>query len=202
MTELSLFQAIHSQRATRRFAKTPVSQESIATIMQAAIRAPNGGNRQPWYFLVIRDRETKRRIGEWYLAAWNEIYGDIDPETIRQASRSGGVLGRGMADIPVLILACIDHSDERAETPSIVSGASIYPAVQNLMLAARALGLGTVLTTIHRRYEQDIKKFLEIPDNIETAALIPVGYPASGEHFGGSVRKNIEEVTFGDRWAQ
>ncbi len=81
-------------------------------------------------------------------------------------------------------------------------GSSIYPAVQNLMLAARALGLGTVLTTNHMRFEQEVKAFLGIPEGVDTAALIPIGYPAEGVRFGGSRRKPLSEVVSYDRWEE
>ncbi len=202
MPDFSLFEAMHTQRAIRRFTKAPVSDEAINTIMEATIRAPNGSNLQAWNFLVIRDTETKRRLSEWYLDGWTSRYPNVDPSTLPQAVRSGPALGRSMADVPVLILVCVDHSNERPTPLSIISGASIFPAVQNLMLAARALGLGTVLTTLHRSHEDEVKELLGIPESVETVALIPLGYPAEGEHFGGSRRKPVEEVTFYDRWGQ
>ena len=105
-----------------------------------------------------------------------------------------------MATVPVLILVCIDHGDAGLGPGPVTRGASIYPAVQNLMLAARALGLGTVLTTLHTRYESEIKALLHIPETVETAALIPVGYPAEGARFGRARRKPLSEVVFHDRW--
>ena len=202
MTEFSLFEAMHTQRSIRRFTTDPVSDEAITTIMEATIRAPNGGNLQAWNFLVIRDTETKRRLGEWYLDGWTSLYPQADPSTLPQAVRSGPALGHNMADIPVLILVCVDHSKEMPRPLTLISGSSIFPAVQNLMLAARALGLGTVLTTLHRSHEEEVKELLGIPESVETAALIPLGYPAEGEHFGGSRRQPVEEVTFYDRWGQ
>ena len=104
----------------------------------------------------------------------------------QQVHSSASYLAEHMAEAPVLVLACIRHDGSPS---SLGRGASIYPAVQNLMLAARALGLGTALTTLHKRYEREVKEVLGIPDNVETAALIPLGYPAEPEHFGGSRRK-------------
>ena len=174
--------------------------EAIDTLLRSAIRAPNGGNQQAWHFLVIRDREAKRRLGEWYLAAWSAAF--TEERKSLQAYRSGADLGNGMADIPVVILACINRDDPGRDAGVVTGGASIYPAVQNLMLAARALGLGTVLTTLHTQYEREVKDFFGIPDSVETAALIPVGYPAEGEHFGGGRRRPFDEVTSYDRWGQ
>ena len=102
-----------------------------------------------------------------------------------------------MGDAPVLILACVKSG---GRGPSFTTGASIYPAVQNLMLAARALGLGTVITTIHRGREGEIKELLGIPDDVTTAALIPMGYPAEGAGFGPVRRGPTSEVTYVDRW--
>jgi nitroreductase len=105
-----------------------------------------------------------------------------------------------MATVPVLILACIDQGAAGPGPGPITRGASIYPAVQNLLLAAQALGLGTVLTTLHTQYEQEIKALLHIPATVETAALIPVGYPAEGAHFGQARRRPLSAVVFHDRW--
>ncbi len=204
MTDISLSEAIRTQRAIRRFTTDPVPDEAITTLLEAAIRAPSAGNRQTWYFLVIRDPETKRRLGEWYLDGWSAAYGNVQPGQGISSSvyRSADTLAHRMGDVPVLIMACVDQGAAGVGPGPITRGASIYPAVQNLLLTARALGLGTVLTTLHRRHEEEVKRLLGIPDSVETAALIPVGYPAEGEHFGGSRRKPVEELTFYDRWGQ
>ena len=204
MTDISLFETIRTQRSIRRFTTEPVSDEAIETILEAAIRAPSPGNRQPWYFLVIRDRETKQHLGDWYLDSWKATIGMDDPdiEKLPQAYRLGGELGQKMADIPVVILACVEMGAGWAGPHDITDGASIYPAVQNLLLAARSLGLGTVLTTMHRRYEAEIKEFLGIPEKVITTALIPLGYPGEGQRFGGSKRKPLNEVAFYDRWGR
>ena len=97
----------------------------------------------------------------------------------------------------MLILVCVVHSGSPTH---MERGASIYPAVQNLLLAARGLGLGSVITTIHKRYEEEIKALLGIPKNVETAALLPVGYPAAGTRYGPTRRNPVEDVTFLDTW--
>ena len=201
MSPVDLFEAIHSQRAIRNFKPDPVSEESVREMLDAAIRAPSGGNRQPWLFLVIRDPDLKRQIGAFYKRAFDEAYGPTtQQDTLQTPVRlSATRLSEHMAEVPVLIMACVQHDG----SPSTMTrGSSIYPAVQNLMLAARALGLGTVITTLHKRYEEQVKGLLGIPDNVETAALIPLGYPDGGDHFGGSRRLPVEEVTFRDRWGQ
>jgi nitroreductase len=195
---MSLFDAIHSQRAVRHFSVRPVSDEMVETILNAAICAPNGGNRQVWRFVVIRDADIKRRLGQWYLSAWQAATADM--EALTQPYRHGAALAQQMATVPVLILACIDHGNAGPGQGPVTRGASIYPAVQNLLLAARALGLGTVLTTLHTQYESEIKALLHIPDTVETAALIPVGYPAEGVRFGHARRRPLSEVVFHDKW--
>jgi nitroreductase len=195
---MSLFDAIHSQRAIRHFSEQSVSDEVIETILNAAICAPSGGNRQPWRFVVIRDAGIKRRLGQWYLSAWQAATAGM--EVLTQPYRHGAELARQMAIVPVLILACVDHGDAGPGLGPVTRGASIYPAVQNLLLAACALGLGTVLTTLHTQCESEIKALLHIPDTIETAALIPVGYPAEGVRFGHARRRPLSEVVFHDRW--
>jgi nitroreductase len=195
---MSLFDVIHSQRAVRHFSEQPVSDEAIETMLHAAICAPSGGNRQPWRFVVIRDAEIKRRLGQWYLAAWQAATADM--ATLTQPYRHGAALAQQMASVPVLILACIDHGDAGPGQGPMTRSASIYPAVQNLLLAARALGLGTVLTTLHTQYESEIKALLHIPETVETAALIPVGYPAAGVQWGHARRRPLSEVVFHERW--
>jgi nitroreductase len=195
---MSLFDAIHSQRAIRHFSEQPVSDEAIETILHAAICAPSGGNRQPWRFVVMRDAEIKRRLGQWYLAAWQAATANM--EALTQPYRHGAELAQQMANVPVLILACIDHGDTGPGPGPITRGASIYPAVQNLLLAAHALGLGTVLTTLHTRYEREMKALLHIPETVETAALIPIGHPAEGVRLGHARRRPLSEVVFHDTW--
>jgi nitroreductase len=195
---MSLFEAIHSQRAIRHFSEQPVSDEAVETMLSAAIRAPSGGNRQPWRFVVIRDADLKRQLGQWYLAAWQAATADM--KVFTQPYRHGVELAQQMATVPVLILACIDHGEAGPGRGPITRGASIYPAVQNLLLAARALGLGTVLTTLHTQYESEIKALLNIPKTVETAALIPVGYPAEGVRWGRARRGPLSEVVFHERW--
>ncbi len=204
MPDISLFEALRTQRAIRRFSADPVPDDAIHTLLEAAIKAPSGANRQPWYFIVIRDAETKNRIGEWYLDGWNIAYGGTQPGQgiSSPVYQSADNLAYHMGESPVLILVCVDRGAAGTGPGPITAGASIYPAVQNLLLAARGLGLGTVLTTLHRRHEDEIKELLGIPGNVETVALIPVGYPAEGERFGGSRRRPVEEVSFYERWGQ
>jgi nitroreductase len=197
---MDLFEAIGTLRAMRRLKPDPVSDEEVWTILDAAVKAPSGANRQPWNFLVIRDPDTKRKLAEHYLAGWNHHYGPLralalaDP-AIARAYRSAEHLAHHLAEVPVLILATVQRA---AIAPGSPPGASIYPAVQNLMLAARALGLGTTLTTLHREREAEVKALLGIPEGADTMALIPVGWPRG--KFGPPPRLPVEQVTHWERW--
>ena len=200
MQKMSLHEAMYTQRAIRNFTPDPVSDEVVTTILDAAVRAPNGGNTQRWNFLVIRDGETKKRFGEWYLDAWTGLVTDMNLEQTSVQPYRPSMLTQNREDILVLILACLDSPTPPHGPNSLTPGSSIYPAVQNIMLAARALGLGTVLTTLHTKFEDEVKALLGIPATVSTAALIPLGYPAQGERFGGGRRRPSAEVTFHEYW--
>jgi len=197
---MDFFEVAHTQRAMRRLKTDPVSDADLWTLLETAIMAPSGGNVQPWNFVVLRDAEKKRKIGAWYLEAWEQSYGPAremmlaDPGRARTYN-SADHLARNLADVPVLVIATIKKG-MGATGPTL--GASIYPAVQNLMLAARALGLGTTLTTLHKLHEDDVKALLGIPDDVETMALIPIGWPKG--KFGKPSRLPIEKVVYWDGW--
>ena len=204
MTEnIGLFDAIYSQRAIRKLKPDPVSDDLVHKLIEAATKAPSGGNSEPWAFLVIRDPSTRQKIGEWYLDAWNKTYvagtdnGKNLPDAIKRVYGAADHLARNLQDVPVLILVCAKN----AAPPSPHAGAhygSIYPAVQNLLLAARGLGLSASLTTLHKLHDQEVKDLLGIPDSAETIALIPVGHPIG--KYGPTTRKPVEEVTYWERW--
>ncbi|MDO8615734.1 MAG: nitroreductase family protein [Dehalococcoidia bacterium] len=199
---MDVFEAINTTRAMRRLKADPVPDDLVWKVLDAAIRAPSGGNRQPWNFIVVRERATKEKIAGWYLDSWNKSYALIkgaaaaNPETARTYA-SAEYLANHLADVPVLIIATVNQSGVAAVSPG---GASIYPAVQNLMLAARALGLGTALTTLHRTHEAEVKALLGIPEGVETMALIPLGWPRG--KFGAGPRLPVEKVTYWETWGQ
>ena len=200
--DIGLFDALYSQRAIRYFKPVPVPDELVQQLIEAATKAPSGGNSQGWKFLVIRDQATKDIIGDYYERGWEAAYGKDNPNPPPIQShvrRSADYLARHMAESPVLIMACIEHDGG----PSTMGrGGSIFPAVQNLLLAAIGLGLGSCLTSLHKRYEDEIKELLGIPDNVETAALLPVGFPADNVRYGPTRRAPVEEVAFREKWNQ
>jgi len=200
---MDVFEAIYTLRAIRRFRPDPVPEELIWRVLEAATMAPSGGNRQPWRFIVVRDPQIKARLGQFYLEGWQRIYGPMreqalaDPATAR-VYRAAEHLAHRLAEVPVLIVACLQTHPWPA--PTSPPGSYIYPAVQNLMLAARALGLGTVLTTLYRVREEEVRALLGIPAGWETMALIPLGWPRG--RFGPLRRLPVEQVTYWDRWGE
>ena len=175
------------QRAIRNFTDEDVPDELVNQVLTAAIHGPSGSNTQPWHFIVIRDPRVKHAISEVY-------------EEARAAARatrpSADVVRQPLSAAPVLIVACV-HIPASGQA-GLQTGASIYPSVQNLMLAARALGLGTVLTTLHRRRKAQIHAILGIPDDIESAAIIPLGWP--DREYGPNRRPSLERFVMRDRW--
>ena len=203
--EIGLFEAIYSQRAIRRLKPDPVPDELIHKLIEAATKAPSGGNRQPWAFIVIREAATKQKLGEWYLDAWNKTYGAISeeargqlPTAIRGVIRPAEHLAHHLSEVPVLILVCARDAPPAGGPNAGSHHSSIFPAVQNLLLAARGLGLGAALTTLHQLHEQEVKALLGIPETVATAALIPIGYPIG--KYGPTTRVPIEQFTHEERW--
>src|SRR5262245_30646994 len=170
---MDFFDAVTTQRAMRRLKTEPIPDAALRQIMDAAICAPSGGNRQGWSFLVIRDAAARARLGELYRECWGELmkapyYAAASKEPADSPTgkmvASARYLGEHLGEAPVLILACLAVDPGVATT--MTTGASIYPAVQNILLAARALGIGSCLTTIHRYREAQVKELLGIPPNV------------------------------------
>lgn len=207
IAEGEIFEVIGTQRAMRRLKPDPVPESYVKKVVWAATRAPSGGNRQPWRFLVITDAEKRKELGRIYRSVWEEYaktgYGMAgrtlspeDAENNERVLRSGQYLADHMGEVPVLILVCTFPSG--SANSGVAEGSSIYPAVQNLMLAARALGLGTALTTLHRWKQDEVRQLFGIPDTVETAALIPLGWPMG--RFGSGRRQPVEDVTYWEQW--
>jgi nitroreductase len=183
------YDVARSQRGVRYYKPDPVSDEAVERILAAATRAPSGNNKQPWRFVVVRDAGVKAELGRLYLLGQARTRGQSAPST---PPAEGPVhFSFGMEQVPVVIMVYAAHNTD---------GASIYPAVQNLMLAAAAEGLGTRLTTTWRSAESEVARLLGVPDEWNGVALIPLGYPAEPDHLGGSRRKPVSEVAYLDHW--
>ena len=203
MDDMNLFDAMYSQRSFTRFKPDHVPKEAIDKIIDAAIRAPNGGNRQPWEFIAITEPEVIAQVGEVYKDVWLNAMGHKAPPDETPAYKAARYLANHMPEVPAMILICADHGGTAptAQGEPFVRGSqasSVWPAAQNLFLAARALGLGTRLTTAHLRGEQRVKDILGIPDHVETVMLTPLGYPRG--NFGLTQRKPAAEVTSYNRY--
>jgi nitroreductase len=218
--DVGLLETMNTARAMRWLKPDPVPDALIQQVLEAAIKAPNAGNRQNWLFMVVRDSEQRKRIGDIYrgISAWvlqryqnqgkpaNQSAGEYE-----RMMQGGMHLYEHMSDAPVLLIPCLRISPLQLpdEIPQEVqaamrdaapwtAGASIYPAVQNIILACRALGLGTVLTTNHTVAEKEIKQVLNLPDEYRTFALMPIGYPERA--FGPVKRRAVSEVAMLDRF--
>ena len=202
---MDFFEVVHSQRSIRRFKADPVPDEAIWQIIDAAIRAPSGSNTQAWAWLIVQDAAKREAIAQ----AVRSSMGDLE-ETKRGAaqmepSEQRMLLGalafiEDVASAPVLVIPClVNPTSPTNDVNSLFAGSSIYGAVQNMMLAARAIGLGTVLTTLNMAIEDTIRALFELPDDAKPVAFIPLGYP-DGQRFGPTTRKPVESVTYWDAW--
>jgi nitroreductase len=171
-----LFSVVARQRAHRDFSDAPVSDADIERVLEAATYAPSAENRQPWEFVVVRDPERRAVIGDLTRRAWETAgrsfsEGRLSPKLFADVER--GATG-GIAGAPVAIVVCADV--ERGLEQTVPS--SIFPAVQNLLLAATALGLGSALTTITVGYRDELRVLLGLPDHVVPVAVVPIGHPA------------------------
>jgi len=200
-----LFEIMQTTRAMRRLKPDPVPDELIRKILQAGVCAPNGANNQKWRFLVIKDPKIKQQVQVYYKRALDEVMGPhyrsstpppgVTPEAYMRQFAAVNYLTDHFHEAPVWIVACLD---EGTSTPKRGSGASIYPAVQNMLLAARALGLGTTLTTRHLLYEKETEAALGLPPGVHSYAILPIGYPMG--KFGPVGRGPLADIVYEDRW--
>jgi nitroreductase len=212
MTEqpaIDLLDGIATTRAIRRYRHEPVPDAVLRDILFAATRAPSGSNRQPFRLLVLTDGpkaiEAKRLVGEAARRAWNAKRATDGYDTGSGAdaaspkARTAQAMQRFVDEfdrVPVLILPCL----VRYREPSSFEGASVYPACQNLLLAARALGYGGVLTGWHFGVEAELRALLDVPDNVFMAATITLGKP-EGAH-GPVRRRPMAELVFEESWGR
>ena len=212
-----LFDSLHSQRAVRRFRAEPISDAILREILAAATRAPSARNAQPWAFVAVRDAAAKAAIGRVYLETWRRAQAfttavDADADIKQRPDyapmmRAVDHLATHLDSAPVLVLCGLDTTrlgpmaDERGTILAPLSAyASIFPAVQNLMLAARGLGVGSTLTTVFHGADAELRAVVGLPDHIHLAALVPLGYPT--HPFRLTQRRPLHEVAFLDRWQQ
>jgi nitroreductase/alkylhydroperoxidase family enzyme len=213
---IDLYEAASTTRAVRRLRPDPIPDDVLRRVLRAATWAPSGGNLQPWHVIAVRDPACKRTLAELYQDLWSDYAAQrrklIEPlpEALRapaeRALRAGDYLAEHLGEVPVISVFCfhperLHITDVELGRPSVVGGASLYPAVQNLLLACRAEGLGCVLTTLLCACEKQVRELLEIPEPWATCAFVPIGWPVAGGH-GPLSRRPVEQVAFGDRFGR
>jgi nitroreductase len=190
------FDVAGRQRACRAFLADPVGDDVVARVLETATRAPSAENTQPWAFVVVRDPDRRAAIGDLARRAWARggrahSEGRLSPALLAEVER--GAVG-GVADAPVLVVVC---GDTRLTSPTVL-GASVYPAVQNMLLAATALGLGSALTTLPMVFEDELCALVGLPDGVRPFAVVPLGWPARA--YGPSKRQPISEKAFAETY--
>ena len=206
---VGLLEGLCTTRAIRRYRDEPVPPDALRAIVFAATRAPSGSNRQPFRFLVLTDgpraREAKALVGDaarrfWSAKAQQDGYqrgsGEVEDSPKSRMARAMQRYVDEFERVPALILPCLVRHRE----PSISEGASIYPACQNLLLAARALGYGGVLVGFQAMVEPELRQLLEIPDDVGMAATITLGRP-EGAH-GPVRRRPLSELVYAESWGE
>jgi nitroreductase len=192
---MSLGEAIFSLRAIRRLKPDPIPDADLRDILESAIRAPNGGNSQPWHFVVVKNPDVRAQLAALYHEAWwakRRDAGIERPEDVPPNYRMSMRLANEFGQVPVVVLVC-------ATSKGAGAAGSVIPAVQNLLLAARALGVGGTITTLHAVVEERVHKLFGIPATAQIVYCIPLGYPRG--RFGPNQRKPLTEVCSYDHWS-
>ena len=195
---MDVIKALNYRRSIRGFKKDPVPREVIHKILEAAVRTPSGMNTQPWEFVVVRDPATQQAIHDLTEAAWTaggRAFSEarLTPDLLAEVDR--GYAGGGYRSAPVLVVVCADV--ERGLPVTV--GSSIFPCVQNLLLAAHALGLGSALTTLGAQAGPSLQDLLGLPDHVVPQAVVPLGFPA--RRLGPPKRDDVAAHTHRDRYA-
>lgn len=213
-----LYDAMSTLRAVRKLRPDPIPDDVLERVLQAACWAPTGGNQQPWRVVVVTDPAVKAGLQaiyepEWakYVTGFMKRMQGLSPEQLapwERVASAGDHLAEHLAEAPAILMFCgnpamMAITDADLDRVSVVGGGSIYPAVQNAMLACVAEGLGCVLTTLHCLREAEVMELLEIPEGWATAAMVPIGYPVGKGH--GPITRQPPSVlayrdTFGNAW--
>ncbi len=209
-----LYEAMSTLRAVRRLRPDPIPDEVLRRILQAAAWAPSGGNVQPWRVVVVHDPVKRRVLGDLYRMEWaryaeaahralDGLSGDALAARTR-ALAAADHLGGHFGEAPVVLVFCFNPAtmaitDADLGRPSVVGGGSVYPAVQNAMLACRAEGIGCTLTTLLCYREAEVRDLLAVPDGWYTCAFVPIGYPVLRGH-GPISRRPVAKLAFADSW--
>jgi len=191
------FDIVNGQRACRAFSDAVVDDEAIATVLEAATHAPSAENTQPWVFVVVRDEVVRAQIHDLTEDAWAEGGREfaakrLDPKLLADVDH--GIAGGGYRAAPVVVIVAADTS--RCHPATVPS--SIFPAVQNLLLAANAVGLGSALTTLTTARGGGLSELLALPEHVVAQAVVPLGHPA--RRLGPPRREPFADHTHRDRY--
>lgn len=200
-----VFDIMTTTRSMRRLKADPVPDELIEKILHAGLGAANGGNNQKWRFMVVKDPAIKQEVQKWYKKAFDDVVGPryassapppgITGEKYQRQHGAVEYLTEHYHEAPVWIVACMEEP-----RPNRSTGASIYPAVQNMLLACRALGLGSTLTTRHTMFEKEVDAAFGLPPGVQSYAILPIGWPMG--KFGPTGRGKMSQFVFGDKYAE
>ncbi|MEY2448322.1 MAG: hypothetical protein QOH79_1798 [Acidimicrobiaceae bacterium] len=193
------FEVALRQRACRDFSDEPVPDDDIEKILEAATHAPSAENAQPWVFVVVRDDATRAQLSELTQRVWNagardQAMARLDAEL---ASDVDAGIERGLGGAPAVVVIAADTTS--GVHPKAVAS-SIFPAVQNLLLAAGSLGYGSALTTLTAAAGDDLRAILDLPEHITPMAVVPLGRPA--RPLGPPRRRAVSESTYRDRYGR
>ena len=201
-----VFEIMGTTRSMRRLKPDPVPDELIHKILEAGACAANGGNTQKWRFLVVKDPAIKKAVQVWYKKAFDEVVGPryassapppgSTPDRYKRQHGAVEYLTEHYHEAPVWIVACL----EDGPNPNRSAGASVYPAVQNMLLACRALGLGSTLTTRHLQFEKETESALGLPPGVHSYAILPIGWPMG--KFGPTGRGKMADFVYGDTYGE
>jgi nitroreductase len=206
---VGLLEGLVTTRAIRRYRDEPVPDAALRDILFAATRAPSGSNRQPFRFIVLTDSEVASRAktliargarsiweGKRKTDQYDQRSGQDERSPKARMARTMDAYVDNFERVPALILPCL----VRYREPTPMEGASLYPAVQNLLLAARALGYGGVITGFQGLVEQELKELLGIPEEVFIGCTISLGKPVG--HHGPVRRRPMAELVYGDNWGE
>ena len=201
-----VFDVMHTMRAMRRLKPDPVPDELIFKILAAGQAAASGGDTQRWKFLVLKDAVAKKKaVQGYYKKLFDEVVGPryasspvppgVKADSFKRQHSAVEYLTDHYHEAPVWIVACLEGAN-----PGASAGASIYPAVQNMVLSCRAVGLGTTLTNRHMFFQKEVDKALGLPEGVHSFAILPIGYPMG--KFGPVKRAALKDVVYQDKWGQ
>ncbi len=193
---MALGEAMYTLRAIRRHKPDPIPDDDLRLILDAARQAPNVVNMQPWHFLVVTDAALRAEFAPLYHEAWwakRNDSGWYTPDDLPDAYKGAMRLADDIGNSPALVFVC-------ALAKGAAAANSIIPSVQNLLLAARALGVGSTITTLHASVEDRVHELFAIPTTAQVVYCLPLGYPQG--NFGPVTRKPLEIVSSFNQWGQ